>query len=55
MFELSDFYTYCKQNNVDVIPFMGMPAEGATVRDVTETAIFLYFSLIRSTRQLKGV
>ena len=55
MFELSDFYTYCKQNNVDVIPFMGMPAEGATVRDGTEMAIFLDFSLIRSTRQLKGV
>lgn len=55
MFELSDFYTYCQQNNVDVIPFMGMPAEGATVRDGTDMAIFLDFSLITGTRQLKGV
>lgn len=55
VFELSDFYNYCKQNSVDVIPFMGMPAEGATLRDGTELAIFLDFSLIRSTRQLKGV
>ena len=55
MFELSDFYTYCKQNNVDVIPFMGMPAQGATLRDGSEMAIFLDFSLIQSTRQLKGV
>ena len=55
MFELSDFYNYCKQNNVDVIPFMGMPSQGATVRDGTEMAIFLDFSLIAGTRQLKGV
>jgi hypothetical protein len=40
---------------VDVIPFMGMPAEGATVRDGMEMAIFLDFSLITGTRQLKGV
>lgn len=55
MFELSDFYSYCKQNNVDVIPYAGMPAMGATVRDGTDMAIFLDFTLIRSTRQLKGV
>ncbi len=55
MFELSDFYSYCKQNQVDVIPYMGMPAMGATVRDGSDIAIFLDFSLIQSTRQLKGV
>lgn len=55
MFELSSFYNYCKENDVDVIPYMGMPAMGATVRDGTDLAIFLDFSLICSTRQLKGV
>ena len=55
MFELSDFYNYCKQNNVDVIPFIGMPAEGATLREGTDMAIFLDFSLIQSIRQMKGV
>ena len=55
MFELSDFYGYCKQNNVDVIPYTGMPSMGATLRDGSDMAIFLDFSLIHSTRQLKGV
>lgn len=55
MFELSDFYDYCRKNQVDVIPYIGMPAMGATLRDGTDMAIFLDFSLIRSTRQLKGV
>lgn len=55
MFELSDFYSYCKQNNVDVIPYDGMPAMGATIRAGLDMAIFLDFTQIRSTRQLKGV
>ena len=55
MFELSHFYNYCKENQVDVIPYAGMPAMGATVRDGSDMAIFLDFSRIRSTRQLKGV
>ena len=55
MFELSDFYSYCKQNDVDVIAYMGMPAMGATVRDGSDLAIFLDFSLIQGARQLKGV
>lgn len=55
MFELSDFYRYCRGSRVDVIPFLGMPAPGATVRDGEDHAIFLDFSKIRSTRQLRGV
>ena len=55
MFELSDFYDYCKNNNVDVIPFDGCPQPGATVRDQGHYAIFLDFSKIRSTRLLRGV
>ena len=55
MFELSQFYDYCKENQVDVIPFAGMPAAGATVRDQGAYAVFLDFSKIRSTRLLRGV
>ena len=55
MFELSDFYGYCRANQVDVIPFAGCPCPGATVRDGIYTAVFLDFTQIRSTRLLRGV
>lgn len=55
MFELSDFYGFCKANQVDVIPFVGCPCPGATVRDGSYFAVFLDFSQIRSTRLLRGV
>lgn len=55
MFELSDFYDYCKSNNVDVIPYDGCPQPGATIRDQGHYAIFLDFSKIQSTRLLRGV
>ena len=55
MFELSDFYGYCRANQVDVIPFAGCPCPGATVRDGVYVAVFLDFTQIRSTRLLRGV
>ena len=55
MFEISDFYHYCKSNQVDVIPYMGCPQAGATIRDQGFYAVFLDFSKIRSTRLLRGV
>lgn len=55
MFEISDFYGYCKENNVDVIPYAGCPQPGATIRDGGHYAVFLDFSKIRSTRLLRGV
>ena len=55
MFELSDFYGFCKANQVDVIPFAGCPCPGATVRDGIYMAVFLDFTQIRSTRLLRGV
>ena len=55
MFELSDFYGFCKANQVDVIPFAGCPCPGATIRDGEWFAVFLDFSKIRSTRLLRGV
>ena len=55
MFELSDFYHYCRKNDVDVIPFDGCPQAGATIRDQGFYAVFLDFTKIRSTRLLRGV
>ncbi len=55
MFEISDFYHYCKTNQVDVIPYNGCPQPGATVRDKDCYAVFLDFSKIQSTRLLRGV
>lgn len=55
MFEISDFYDYCKANGVDVIPYAGCPQPGATVRDDGFYAVFLDFTKIRSTRLLRGV
>ena len=55
MFEISNFYDYCKKNQVDVIPYAGCPQPGATVRDQGYYAVFLDFSKIRSTRALRGV
>lgn len=55
MFELSDFYTYCQKQKVDVIVFPGIPQPGATIRDGDYYAIFLDFTKIRSSRLLKGV
>ena len=55
MFELSDFYDYCKKNNVMILPFEGMPAPGATLHDRGKYAIFLDFSQIPTTRVLRGV
>ena len=55
MFELSHFYDYCQQNNVDIVPFGKMPAAGVTMRMCSDYAIFLDFSQIKSTRLLKGI
>lgn len=55
MFEISDFYHYCKQHDVEVIPYDGCPKPGATIRDGSFYAVFLDFTKIKSTRLLRGV
>ena len=55
MFEISDFYHYCKHHKVDVIPYDGCPKPGATIRDGGFYAVFLDFTKIKSTRLLRGV
>lgn len=55
MFEISDFYHYCKEHQVDVIPYDGCPKPGATIRDQGYYAVFLDFTKIKSARLLRGV
>ena len=55
MFEISDFYHYCKTHQVDVIPYDGCPKPGATIRDGSFYAVFLDFTKIHSTSLLRGV
>ena len=55
MFEISDFYDYCKKNRIDIIPYAGCPQPGATIRYQGNYAIFLDFSKIQSTRLLRSV
>lgn len=55
MFELSDFYLYCANNDVDIILYNDAPSEGVTIRDNEDYAVFLDFTKIQSTRSLKGV
>lgn len=55
MFELSDFYAYCRQNEIDVIPYNHCPSVGATIRDGEWYAIFLDLQQIHSIQDLRGV
>ena len=55
MFELADFYDYCKAHQVDVIPMAGIPHPGATIRDGSDYAVFLDWSKLSSLRLLRGV
>ena len=43
MFEISDFYHYCKAHQVDVIPYDGCPKDGATIREDITARIFERF------------
>jgi len=55
VFEIADFYQYCKSHHVDVIPYDGCPQAGATVKDAGCYAVFLDFSKIRTARLFRGV
>lgn len=55
LFELSDFYEYCRENQVDVIPFDRCPQEAATIRDHGFYAVFLNLGKLPSLKLLRGV
>lgn len=53
MFQLSDFYGYCKQNDVDVMPFAMLPRAACTVRDGQNYAVVLNFKRLHTVRQIR--
>ena len=50
MFSTSDFYSYCRSHNVDVIPFDRLPAEATTVRYHGMYAVGLNFRRLQTVR-----
>lgn len=52
MFSTSDFYSYCRSHNVDVIPFDRLPAEATTVRYHGMYAVGLNFRRLQTVRQI---
>lgn len=53
MFSLSDFYGYCKMNDVYVFPFNSLPQAACTARDQGYYAVALNFSKLKTTRSMR--
>ena len=53
MFDTSEFYRYCDQHDVDVIPFDRLPADAATVRYNGYYSVGVNFRRIRGVRHLQ--
>lgn len=53
MFDTSDFYDYCTDNDVDVIPFDNLPADAATVRYHGYYSVGLNFRRMNTLRQVR--
>lgn len=55
MFDLANFYQFCENNDVDIIPYLNAPSEGTTIRDEDNYAIFLDITKLRSIKVYNGV
>ena len=55
MFDLANFYQFCENNDVDIIPYLNAPSEGTTIRDEDYYAIFLDITKLRSIKTYNGV
>lgn len=55
MFDLANFYQFCENNDVDIIPYLNAPSEGTTIRDEDYYAIFLDITKLRSIKGYNGV
>lgn len=53
MFDTSEFYRYCDQHDVDVIPFDRLPADAATVFYKGYYGVGVNFQRIRGVRHLQ--
>lgn len=55
MFQLADFYDYAEQNDIDVIPYIGLTRQAVTMRDGGCYAVAIDFSKINTTRQMRSI
>ena len=55
MFDLANFYQFCENNDIDIIPYLNAPSEGTTIRDEDYYAIFLDITKLRSIKVYNGV
>lgn len=55
MFDLANFYQFCENNDVDIIPYFNAPSEGTTIRDEDYYAIFLDIAKLTSIKVFNGV
>lgn len=55
MFDLANFYQFCENNDVDIIPYLNAASEGTTIRDEDYYAIFLDITKLRSIKVYNGV
>lgn len=55
MFDLANFYQFCENNDVDIIPYLNAPSEGTTIREEDYYAIFLDITKLRSIKVYNGV
>lgn len=53
MFFTSDFYQYCNENDVDIVPFERLPADAATVRYNGHYSVGLNFQKVRTVRKMR--
>ena len=53
MFSTSEFYSYCRTHDVDIIPFDRLPAEATTVRYHNAYAVGLNFLKLKTVRQMR--
>lgn len=53
MFDLSDFYDYCAEHDVDVIPFDQLPAEAVTVRLRGCYSVGINFRCMETVREVR--
>lgn len=53
MFELSDFYSYCKTNGIDIILAQNLPSAAMTVRDGSWYAVGLNITRMDTIRSMR--
>ena len=55
MYNIAEFYDYCKTNDIDIMPYIGFPSTAATVRDGKWYCVVIDFSKIKTIREFRGI